>query len=486
MFPKGTVPDKLVKKEAMVYLVGEKDVQVALKRASRTEVKRAAICACAVVLTTLILVAGTLGSITLWLSFHHSSHIGHYGLFDGNHGHAGILPTSVGKTENEAAAGHTPHGDKGQDDVTESFTAMPGVATDAGDIVIDEGDRGSSQSATTTAKPTHHEEQTTETAPSVDESKSSVWESFSAPLYSSIFGRPYDYSEYDESDNPEVISGSGLIPDAEGGDYVEIPYRPTGGGSDYSTYDPSYDTGSDPDVDSASGSGSGDDEEGENSGDYFVPTFQDTLQVVKEERVPKLTTPQEFTAVRYPIPVTDYRTLCTPKSCTIGFMSDDRVEVIETDLQMRPQKLTVLQRGGGKLFTIIRDEAQGYRAILLEETGICLLARLEDMQNLKIRRNSAKPIIEQLRVTLSLELPEQLLGQISGPITETCRNVPVFWAQQVGDGDDISIINRLRRSLLPSRGGDYRDELTIEGGIHFQCCWCADEYDPCPCQCGFF
>ena len=28
MFPKGTVPDKLVKKEAMVYLVGEKDVQV--------------------------------------------------------------------------------------------------------------------------------------------------------------------------------------------------------------------------------------------------------------------------------------------------------------------------------------------------------------------------------------------------------------------------------------------------------------------------
>ncbi len=162
---------------------------------------------------------------------------------------------TVGKTENDA--GHTPLGDKGHVDVTESFTDVPGVATDAGEIVIDDGDRGSSQSVTT-PKPT--QEQTTEISPSVVESKSSVWESFSAPLYSSIFKRPYEYSEYESSVDPDVISGSGLIPDEESEDYGEIPYRPSGG-SDYSTYDPSYDTGRDPDVDSTSGSGSGGDEE---------------------------------------------------------------------------------------------------------------------------------------------------------------------------------------------------------------------------------
>ena len=46
-------------------------------------------------------------------------------------------------------------------------------------------------------------------------------------------------------------------------------------------------------------------------------------------------------------------------TCTVGYMKgEDRIEVIETDLRMRPLKLTVLRKLGGKLFTVIRDEDQ--------------------------------------------------------------------------------------------------------------------------------
>ena len=92
-------------------------------------------------------------------------------------------------------------------------------------------------------------------------------------------------------------------------------------------------------------------------------------------------------------------------------------------------------------------------------------------------------------MTLPVELPAPLLSQIGGPIMDTCRHVPVFWAQHVGDSDNISFVNRLRRSSSPpSSGGEVEavGELTIEGSIHFQCCWCGHLDEPCPCKCGHF
>ncbi|XP_038053305.1 uncharacterized protein LOC119725800 [Patiria miniata] len=521
MFPKRTVPEVPEKKDTTVYIFGEKDVQVALSRASRTEVKRAVICACAVVVTTLILVAGTLGAIALWLSFHHMPHDGHFvGLFNGDSDSA--KPSSPGDRIDDG--GLWPLGGESHADVTESITEVPEAATGAGDILIDGNDRSPAQSETTTVRP--RVKQTPPTAPPTGgHHDSSEWDSFSAPYsvlseqdpsasadsYDSL---PSASDVWDEAGSGSYLDGSGSYTDQDDtdqdqddSDYAEIPYRSSGtsggmtswlgsssssfpGESHGSAYDfGTSDTRSDPDWernDQESGSGSGD---AETSGDNIVYAV-DTHTMDGDNARPVLQTPQEFTVVRYPVPVSYYHTLCTLNTCTLGFTKgEDRVEVIETDLRMKPQKLTVLRKSGGRLFTIIRDEDQGYRAVLLYESGLCLLTRLENTDNLDIRHNSAMPIVEKLRVTLPVELPEPLLSQIGGPIMETCRDLPVFWAQQVGDSDDVSFINRIRRSSAPSRGDpDDEDEngMTLGGGIHFQCCWCADEDDPCPCECGRF
>ncbi|XP_022094037.1 uncharacterized protein LOC110981107 isoform X2 [Acanthaster planci] len=493
MFPKRTAPEVPEKKETTVYVFGEKDAQVALSRASRTEVKRAAICACAVVVTTLILVAGTLGAIALWLSFHHTPHDGHHvAHYDGDRDEK---PLSPGIEIDDG--GLWPVGDIGQVDVTESITEVPGAATGAGDILIDGNDRGFGQSETTTATP--KAEQTTGTTPSASpHPESSVWDSFSVPysvLSEQDLGASSDYGTISFTWDSASDAGSGSGSDTDGEDYEEIPYR-SSATSYYSSsfvgesYDPITNLG----VyegrddwyweDDASGSGSGDTE---TSGDGIVPAVVDPYSLGQETARPVPKTPQEFTVVRYPVPVSNYNTLCTSNTCAFGFFKrEDRMEVIETDLRMKPLRLTVLRKNGGRIFTMTRDEDQGYRAILLDESGICLLTRLDNTENLHIRQNSAVPIVEKLRVTLPVELPVPLLSQISGPIMDTCRNVPVFWAQQVGDSDEANFITRMRRSSPPSAAGSTDGGVDLGGGIHFQCCWCAYADDPCPCECGRF
>ncbi len=78
MFPKGTVkaavqpaekpPVTAQKESAVVYMVDNTNSQVVAVNDPYWRTQRARICACAVVLTTLILVAGTLGGITIVLT----------------------------------------------------------------------------------------------------------------------------------------------------------------------------------------------------------------------------------------------------------------------------------------------------------------------------------------------------------------------------------------------------------------------------------